>query len=271
MSTTAALTTQDQPSHAMSWFNPDKQRELIRQTIAKTATEEEFMAFMSISKHLGLDPFRHEIYLVPRWDKGLNRLVQVPQVGVAGLRVLADRTGTYAPGRAATFEYDDAGELLSATAYVKKLVAGEWHEVSETVYLEEFIQLDNKGNITAMWKQKKRFMLGKCAERATIARSHPSSVPPGLALEGDAEINLVDDARTDNTKGAIAAEQMTKPPAAKVLSYISSAHDVDKLHEINARIEAYEWSAAESKSFKDAFTKRYDQLMAKELEAEVAQ
>lgn len=252
------------------FYNPDSQIALIRQHIAKTANEDEFQFFISISKHLGLDPFRQEIYLVPRYDSGLKKTIQVPQVGVAGLRTLADRTDAYAPGAATTYQYDASDRLVSATAHVKKFAGGAWHDVSETVFFDEFVQRTKEGNITKMWAEKPCYMLGKCAEAAAIRRAHPASVPPGLAVEGDTEPQP-EDARTDNTKGAIAAEQMTKPPAAKVLSYISSAHDVDKLHEINARIEAYEWSAADSKSFKDAFTKRYDQLTAKELEAEVAQ
>lgn len=259
------------PTKAIAGFyNPDAQIALIRQHIAKTANDEEFQFFIGVSKHLGLDPFRQEIYLVPRWDKDLKKNRQVPQIGVAGLRTLADRTDAYAPGSATTYQYSADDRLVSATAYVKKLSGGTWHEVGETVFFDEFVQKTKEGNITKMWEDKPCYMLGKCAEAAAIRRAHPASVPPGLAVEGDTEPQA-EDARIDNSKGAVEAAQMTKPAVAKVLDYISSAGDVDKLHEINARVEAYEWSAADTKAIQGAFTKRHDQLMAKELEAEVVQ
>ena len=70
---------------------------LIRQTVAKDTTVDEFNMFVEICKRQNLDPFRRQIYaLVFNKDKPTKRQVAFV-TGIDGYRAMAKRTGTYRP------------------------------------------------------------------------------------------------------------------------------------------------------------------------------
>jgi hypothetical protein len=73
----------------------DEQFELLRDTIAKGASKNEFDMFVSTCNRLRLDPFARQIFLVKRWDSQLQRESAVSQVSIDGLRLVAERTHQY--------------------------------------------------------------------------------------------------------------------------------------------------------------------------------
>lgn len=152
------------------------QIELVKDTIAKGASDDELILFLRLAHRSGLDPFSKQIYLIPRWDARLKREVMTPQTGIDGLRLIADRSGNYAPGRAATFEYDEHGRLYSATAYIMKYARGTWHEVAAVAHYDEYVQTTKDGNPTKMWAEKARVMLAKCAEALALRRAFPADL-----------------------------------------------------------------------------------------------
>lgn len=160
-------------------FSKD-QIDLIKRTIAVGATDDELHLFLMQSKRMGLDPFSRQIHAVKRkaWDSDTRetRDVMSIQVGIDGYRLVADRTGRYAPGRATTYEYDDDGNLRSATAYVQKCVSDHWMECSATAHLKEYQQTKKDGNPTQMWANKPHIMLGKCAEALALRRAFPAEL-----------------------------------------------------------------------------------------------
>jgi phage recombination protein Bet len=143
--------------------------ELVKDTIAKGASDDELMLFLSLAQRSGLDPFSRQIYLIERRQNvdGQWRTSRQPQTGIDGLRLIADRTGNYAPGRAPTYTYDTAGQLHSATAYILKYVRGQWHEVAATAHYEEYVQTKKDGTPTQMWADKPHIMLAKCFDDQT--------------------------------------------------------------------------------------------------------
>lgn len=149
---------------------------LVKDTIAKGASDDELILFLRLAHRSGLDPFSKQIYLIPRWDARLKREVMTPQTGIDGLRLIADRTGNYAPGRAATFEYDEHGHLHSATAYIQKFARGIWHEVAAVAHYDEYVQTSKDGTPTQMWARKPRIMLAKCAEALALRRAFPADL-----------------------------------------------------------------------------------------------
>jgi phage recombination protein Bet len=169
-------------------YSPAK-LQLIKDTIARGATDDELALFLYTAQRTGLDPLTRQIYCIKRWDSTLQRDAMTTQTSIDGLRLVADRTGRYAPGRATTYEYDKNGDLVSATAYILKYVQGTWHEASATAYYVEYIQTKRDGTPTAMWKSKPRIMLGKCAEALVLRRGFPAELSGVYASEemGDEE------------------------------------------------------------------------------------
>jgi len=154
----------------------EAQLEIIRQTAAVGCTDFEIAQFLIVARRTGLDPMVRQIYMVKRWNKAAGRDIATAQTGIDGYRLVADRTERYAPGREPTFQYDTEGNLYSATAYIKKLVGGAWHEIAATAIWEEYKQMDSKGNLTMMWRKMPHLMLGKCAEALALRRAFPAEL-----------------------------------------------------------------------------------------------
>src|ERR1700742_2404386 len=97
---------------------------LLKNTVAKGATNDELQLFLHICNKTGLDPFVKQIWAIKRGN------AMTFQTSIDGLRLTADRTKRYSPGREPIFEKDAQGKLVSATAFVKKQTSdGTWHEV----------------------------------------------------------------------------------------------------------------------------------------------
>lgn len=142
------------------------QIELIRTTVCKGASNLEMQLFLHVCKKTGLDPILKQIYSIPR---GGQRTIQV---SIDGLRLIAERTRKYSPGKETVFNYDEKGNLLSATAYIKKMTEdGTWHEIGSTAMFNEY----NPGN-NPFWKKMPTVMLAKCAEASALRRAFPAEL-----------------------------------------------------------------------------------------------
>lgn len=156
-------------------YTPE-QNQLLKDTVCKGASDNDFMIFSHICKRTGLDPFAKQIYAVMRWDKKLNRNAMTIQTGIDGYRVIAERTGRYAPGKEPTYAYDGNGKLISATAYAKKQTQdGTWHEVSATAFYSEYVQVFN-GIPTQFWSKMPHGQLAKCAEALALRKAFPQEM-----------------------------------------------------------------------------------------------
>lgn len=168
----------------------DEQKDLIKRTVCKGASDDELAMFMYVSNRTGLDPFLRQIHSVPRKEKNDDdKWVEVRsiQVGIDGLRLVADRSGNYAPGREPEFAYNPEGQLEKATAYVRKLTKdGTWHEVAATAHYVEYVQKrgiwegsgSNRKKVgeepNRMWTEKEHIMLAKCAEALALRKAFPA-------------------------------------------------------------------------------------------------
>ena len=151
--------------------------ELWKRTFMKGASNDEMELFANICKRTGLSPEMKQIFPVPRYDSKLGREVFTFQVSIDGFRLIAERTGRYAPGRETMYTYNKDGKLLSATAYVKKLTLdGTWHEVANTAFYEEYVQTTKTGEPTKFWKQMEHVMLSKCAESGALRKAFPGDL-----------------------------------------------------------------------------------------------
>lgn len=158
-------------------MNNDDMLETVKQTVCKDITNNEFKLFIHTCKRLGLDPMARQIYPVKRYDSHTKKEVMTIQTGIDGYRLIADRTGKYAPGKAPKFFYDDQSKLVAATAYVKKQTQdGTWHEVEATALYSEYVATTKGGYPTHFWKTKAHIMLSKCAEALALRKAFPSEL-----------------------------------------------------------------------------------------------
>lgn len=155
------------------------QVDLIKRMYAKDATDDELAAFMYASKRMNLDIIARQIHFTKRQGK------PVFIVAIDGYRLNAERTGQYAPGREPSYTYDAGGKVVSATAYVKKFIGGEWHEVAATAFMEEYKPSDDSSGF--MWKKMPHNQLAKCAEALALRRAFPKDLGDTITEEEAAQ------------------------------------------------------------------------------------
>lgn len=164
-----------QPQH----FSP-KQIEILKNSLCKGVSNEEFEIFLMACTKTQLDPFMRQIYAVKRKARkpdGSWGETMTIQTGIDGYRLIAERTGCYAPGPEPTYFQDGNGRLASATAYIKKQTKdGTWHTVSASAYMDEFCQKKSDGAPMGMWGNMPRTMLAKCAEAQALRKAFPAEM-----------------------------------------------------------------------------------------------
>lgn len=184
MNKSVALTTQNQAHASVNHFT-NQQLEILKNSICKGSTNEEFEIFIMACRKTQLDPFMRQIYAVKRKSKkadGSWGETMTIQTGIDGYRLIAERTERYAPGAEPTYTYDKDGKLTSATAYIKKQTKdGTWHIVSASAHLDEYMQTFTDKNTgekkpTGMWVNMQRTMLAKCAEAQALRRAFPAEM-----------------------------------------------------------------------------------------------
>lgn len=168
-------------SNELTISMPEDRVALITRTVAKGATKDELALFLHVCERTGLDPLLKQIYAVKRWDSREQRQVMAIQTGIDGYRLIADRTGCYAPGKEPTFTYFEPGDststLLAATAYVMKLTKdGTWHEVAASARYDEYVQRGKDGKPAKFWAAMPHVMLAKVAEALALRRAFPAEL-----------------------------------------------------------------------------------------------
>ena len=147
------------------------QLELLKRTICKGASDDEFQLFVHVAKRSGLDPFAKQIHAVKRWNSKENRFDMAIQTGIDGYRLIADRTGLYAGSDDAVFDNEEAPTKATVTVY--KLVKGTRCAFTATARWNEYYPGDKQG---MMWKKMPCVMLGKVAESLALRKAFPADL-----------------------------------------------------------------------------------------------
>lgn len=163
-----------------SEYTPEE-LQLLRDTIARGTTPDEFKLFLKIVAATGLDPFSRQIFAIKRWDKKANREIMQAQVSIDGFRVVACRTGKFR-GRLGPLWCGADGvwkdvwlqDGYPAAAKVGVLVEGFSEPVWAVARWDSFVQTNKDGSVTHMWNKMPDHMLAKCAEAQALRVALPA-------------------------------------------------------------------------------------------------
>lgn len=154
------------PDHQIREINGYSLDEIdtIKSVMGFNMSDVDLRVFLHVCRHTKLDPMCRQIFAIPRGGK------MTIQTSIDGFRLIADRTGCYAPGRPTEFHYSADGFLVSATAYVKKFAGGMWHEIGEQANFAEYNGHNN------FWKKMPTVMIAKVAEARALRRAFPADL-----------------------------------------------------------------------------------------------
>lgn len=162
----------------------EEQLELVKRTICRPkdreATNDELALFRFQCERTGLDPFSRQIYAIFRKSNGREQMGI--QVGIDGLRLIAERTGRYA-GQEGPFWCNDSGVWsdtwlysdppVAAKVIVRKVTSGQLVETAAVAHYGEYVPTYNN-KPTGLWPSKPALMLGKCAEALALRKAFPA-------------------------------------------------------------------------------------------------
>lgn len=145
----------------------NEQIELIKNTVAKGATNTELQLFLYTAQRTGLDPLTRQIHFVKRGGQ------MTIQTGIDGYRAIADRTGALAGIDDPIYDSEDGQHPNKATVAVYKLVDGQRVAFTASARWAEYAPT---GSQAFMWNKMPYLMLGKCAEALALRKAFPSDL-----------------------------------------------------------------------------------------------
>lgn len=170
--------------------------ELLKRTIAKGASDDEFAMFLQVCRNHRLDPFMKQIYLIKRntakhhkekrptadgtgfievWIAGEIATIQM---GIDGYRSMAARDHKDFGGLSkVTYDMSETktpgGRLIPTAAHVEIRKKGYDHPVIATAFWDEFAPKKLDESAADFYNRMPRHMLAKCAEALAIRRGWP--------------------------------------------------------------------------------------------------
>ncbi len=175
------------------------QLDLIRRTIAKDCSREEFDLFIETAQRYGLDPFRRQIMplVFAKGQPTKRRMVII--VGIDGQRMIAHRCGSYRPASEPTTFVENRrrkgatnplGLVLARVTLHQQDNKGDWFPVVGEAYWDELAPLRDEWaedaetgapartgrqvlDLGGNWARMPRLMLAKCATMQALRAGWP--------------------------------------------------------------------------------------------------
>ena len=139
---------------------------------------EDIYNFLYVANKTGLDPFVKQIYAVYRWNAIAQREVMTIQTGIDGMRLVAQRTGTYAGQDDVIFDPSDEGAPTprKASVTVYKMMNSTRVAFTASARWSEYAQHTKEGKPMGLWERMPYLMLGKCAESLALRKAFPNEL-----------------------------------------------------------------------------------------------
>lgn len=189
------------PPTEKPWLLNQEEVTLVKNSIAKGASDEELKFCLTVARRYKLDPFKQQIWFVSRWDKsadngkgGKGAHVWTPQVGINGLLFAAARDHKKDFGSVSIPEY---GPMITVSgqgkmqapewAKVKVWKKGEAEPTEAIAWWDEYSPADL--DKAPFWRKMPRRMLAKCATALAVRQAYPDLgglyIPEEMERMGD--------------------------------------------------------------------------------------
>lgn len=184
-------------------FEPEKV-ELIKNTVAASATPDELKLFLYQCSRTGLDPLARQIYFQKRFNKRRNRSEMTIITGIDGYRLVADRTGQYAGNDDPIF--DDESQPRKATVTVYKVIGTMRCPFTASARWDQYYPGEEAG---FMWRKMPHLMLGKCAEALALRKAFPAELS-GIYIKEEMDQADREDVAQENQDAAQSTEDFNE-------------------------------------------------------------
>ena len=150
--------------------------------IDKDVSAPELTTFLHECQRRHLDPFTRQIYLIGRYSRREGRKVYRSQTSIDGFRLIARRAADEAKESIEyeeTLWYDADGRVhqlwlsQGAPAGAKVVVLRNGKRFPVVARYSTYVQTDNDGSQTGLWKKMPDTMIAKCAEALALRMAFP--------------------------------------------------------------------------------------------------
>ncbi|MEM6681352.1 MAG: phage recombination protein Bet [Pseudomonadota bacterium] len=228
-------------------FNIDRTswRALVESIYPNATSSESVILALSYCRARNLDPFKRPIHIVPIWDKNQKRMVDTVWPGIAELRMTAHRTNEYAGKTPTAYGPDVTQTFTTAKNESFDVTYPEWAQVTvhrklgddiisfagPRVYWIETYASNKDKTPNAMWRDRPRGQLDKCAEAAALRTAFPEELgseytadeafasnarPAGGILEGERAVASDSTANTQSLDALSASMDDIDPVTGEV-------------------------------------------------------
>lgn len=181
----SAAIVQVMPAAEKPWLLSQEEITIVKNSIAKGASDEELKFCLTVARRYRLDPFKQQIWFVSRWSKdadngngGKGAHVWTPQVGINGLLFAAARDHKQDLGSVSLPEYgpmvlvEGQGKMKAPEwARVKVWKKGASEPTEAEAWWDEYAPADLSK--APFWRKMPRRMLAKCATALAIKQAYP--------------------------------------------------------------------------------------------------